>query len=108
MAFAFNERQVDINDEDQHQPQQPLQLPRTRLRRPRLDIQRFTDSESKEFFRLTHNDIRRICVAMDLPETIDVGTPGRPFKMTREFGLAVFLRRLAFPSRLVDIRHFFN
>ena len=65
---------------------------------PRIDLSLLDDADCLLRFRFTPPEIERICAAMDLPEYIVVNR----VRSTRAFAMAVLLRHLVWPTRLVD------
>lgn len=72
---------------------------------PLLDIENLTDTQCKAYFRFEKADLHRLVVALQLPPQIVL--PNR-CTMSGLYGLTVFLRRLTYPNRLLDLEQFFG
>ena len=66
---------------------------------PRVDLSSWTEADCILRFRFTLPEIERICAAMNLPQHIVVNR----VRVTRAFGMAMLMRKLAWPARLTDI-----
>lgn len=77
--------------------------------RQKLDIASLDDDLCKILFRFTYAEIQRVTRAMRLPEKITFrGDSPQSFSMNRDYALAIMLRRLAYPSRLIDLELLFD
>jgi hypothetical protein len=68
-------------------------------RTPRLHLNSLSDADCLIRFRFTLTEIERICTAMDLPALITVNR----VRVSAVQGVAMLLRRLVWPARLVDL-----
>lgn len=77
--------------------------------RQKLDLTTLDDELCESLFRFTLSEIKKIAIAMEFPEKISFrdSSPQR-FYMDREYALAIMLRRLAYPSRYVDLELMFG
>lgn len=66
----------------------------------RFDLNNFSDEECKSYFRFLKADIIELADCLGLPDTAwcDQGS-----KYTKIEGMCILLRRLSYPSRLVDL-----
>ncbi|KAI9352338.1 hypothetical protein BD770DRAFT_142116 [Pilaira anomala] len=77
--------------------------------RQRLDIAAFYDDLCKRLFCFTYAEKKRITKAMRLPEQISFrSNSSQSFTMNRDYALAIMLRRLAYPSRLIGLELIFD
>ena len=66
---------------------------------PRFDFATLSDDDCRLRFRFEYHEIERIAAAMDLPVVIIVNR----ITVTRATGLAMLLRKLVWPDRLVSL-----
>lgn len=75
----------------------------------RLDISSLTDEHCLLLFRFTYSEIQRIAAAMNLPElTVFRSNSRQQFSWNSVEALAIMLRRLAYPARLIDLQFLFG
>lgn len=77
--------------------------------RQRLDISSLSDEVCKSLFRFTFEQLKTVSRALGLPEEVTFRAHTRQqFSFDRNLALAIMLRRLAYPSRLVDLELLFG
>lgn len=77
--------------------------------RQTLDITSLEDSVCKTLFRFTYVELVAVSRALGFPQLVVFrGDSRQAFSLDRCLALAIMLRRLAYPSRLVDLELLFN
>ena len=75
----------------------------------RLDIQSLTDEMSIHLFRFTYQQIQSVVISMHLTERITCrANTSQQFYWDTIEAFAIMLRRLAYPSRLIDLELLFG
>ncbi|GFR71691.1 hypothetical protein ElyMa_000359200 [Elysia marginata] len=95
---------VLIKENCMNSPPSPEPANAARGRRS-FQLEAFSDQECKDNFRFLKEDIPRLAQALHLPEFVE--TPNR-LTISGVEALCILLRRLAYPSRLVDVGRVFG
>ncbi|KAI9358862.1 hypothetical protein BD770DRAFT_455397 [Pilaira anomala] len=115
IAEILTERLINLIEEEEEEEDDLFSRLRRNRRayalhnRQRLDIASLDDDLCKLLFRFTYTEIKRITKAMRLPEKISFrSNTSQSFTMNRDYALTIMLRRLAYPSRLIDLELLFD
>lgn len=113
-TFIHYDRLVDDVEEEEHNDNLFARLGRDERtyelhNRRTLDIASLDDDICKALFRFTYVEIIAVATALGLPEkNVFKEGSSSAFSKYRHLALAIMLRRLAYPSRLVDLELLFN